>query len=48
MEKFYIVTNEDFLSSVKKYKDAESERRKLIHRFFWEKRNWWRFILYRW
>lgn len=36
MEKFYVVTNEDFLSSIKKYKDAESERRQLITRFFEE------------
>ena len=37
MEKFYIVTNEEFLDRVKKVKIAESERRKLIHRFFDEK-----------
>lgn len=37
MEKFYIVTNEEVLSEIKKIKDAESERRKLINRFFAEK-----------
>lgn len=37
MEKFYIVTNEDFLNEIKDYNVHDEERRKLINEFFDEK-----------
>ena len=38
MEKFYIVTNADFLNEIKDYNVHDEERRKLINEFFDEKR----------
>lgn len=37
MEKFYIVTNADFLNEIKDYNVHDEERRKLINEFFDEK-----------
>jgi hypothetical protein len=39
MEKFYIVTNADFLNEIKDYNVHDEERRKLINEFFDEKKN---------
>lgn len=37
MEKFYIVTNEDFLNEIKDYNVHDEERRKLINEFLTKK-----------
>lgn len=48
MEKFYVVTNEDYLKELHRDEVIEKKQKRIYQRFFQSHRNKWKSLLYAW